>query len=183
MSINENSMTSGKLTVDNFLSVIEQFDKAHKEPVQKVFIVNPDYYDEAKKLFDGTSVKVVKSQSIDPKVVAYLMDKESADECLRFELGRYRKKVLQYGDYLHCKPDGEAEACSLLLEQMKTVYQAVVDENKHRGVRLSNSSFPIIKRGAPTSGESSIVGWKFSVEFYNEVEPCLQKTRIINTSA
>lgn len=171
-------MTSGKLTVDIFLSAMEQFDKAHIEPVQKVFIVSPAYYDEAKKLFDGTSVKVVKNQSLDPKVVAYLMDKESADECLRFELGRYRKKALQYGDYLHCKPDGEAEACALLLEQMKTVYQAVVDENKHRGVRLVNSSFPIIKRGAPLSGESSIVGWKFSVEFYNEVEPCLQKIRI-----
>lgn len=171
-------MASGKLTVDDLLSVMEQFDKAHIEPVQKVFIVNPDYYDEAKKLFDGTSVKVVKSQSIDPKVVAYLMDKESADKCLRFELGRYRKKVLQYGDYLHCKPDGEAEACSLLLEQMKTVYQAVVGENKHRGVRLVYSSFPIIKRGALSSEESSSVGWKFSVEFYNEMEPCMQKIRI-----
>lgn len=171
-------MTSGRLMVDDLLSAIEQFEKAHREPVQPVFIVHPSYYDEAKKLFDGTGVKVVKNQSIDPKVVAYLMDKESADECLRFELGRYRKKVLQYGDYLHCKPDDEAEACSLLLEQMKTVYQAVVDENKHRGVRLVYSSFPIIKRGLPFSEESSIAGWKFSVEFYNEVEPCLQKIRI-----
>lgn len=78
-------MTSGKLTVDDFLSAMEQFEKAHIEPVQPVFIAHPSYYDEAKKLFDGTGVKVVKNQSIDPKVVSYLMDKESADKCLKGE--------------------------------------------------------------------------------------------------
>ncbi|WP_407382808.1 hypothetical protein [Ruminococcus sp.] len=124
----------------------------------------------------------MKNQSIDPKVVAYLMDKESDDECLRFELGRYRKKVLQYGDYLYCKPDDEAKACSLLLEQMKTAYQAVVDENKHRAVRLVYSSFPIIKRRPPFPVVRSSVGWKFSVEFYNEGEPCLQKIKTSDTN-
>lgn len=74
------------LAGDVFLKAMEQFDKAHIEPVQKVFIVSPAYYNEAKKLFDGTGVKVVKNQSIDPKVVAYLMDKESADECLKGEI-------------------------------------------------------------------------------------------------
>lgn len=74
------------LAGDVFLKAMEQFDKAHIEPVQKVFIVSPTYYNEAKKLFDGTGVKVVKNQSIDPKVVAYLMDKESADECLKGEI-------------------------------------------------------------------------------------------------
>lgn len=76
----------GEHTVDDFLIAMEQFDKVHIEPVQKVLIVPPASYEEMKKIFDGAGVKVVKNQSIDSKVVGYLMDCESAEKCLKGEI-------------------------------------------------------------------------------------------------
>ena len=75
-------MTSGRLTIDDVKKTIEAFDRGCIEPVQKAFVVSPAYYEEAKELYNKCGVKVVKSQSIDPKVVGYLMDEDS-DKCLK----------------------------------------------------------------------------------------------------
>ena len=78
-------MTSGKLTIDDVKKTIEAFDRVCIEPVQKAFVVSPAYYEEAKELFNKCGVKVVKSQSIDPKVVGYLMDEDNAEKCIEKE--------------------------------------------------------------------------------------------------
>lgn len=43
------------------------------------------HYAEAKKLFSNSDIKVVKSQTIDPKVVGYLMEKGAAEKCMDYE--------------------------------------------------------------------------------------------------
>ena len=78
-------MTSGKLTVEDVIKAMEQFDRAHIEPVPKVIIANPSNYEELKKWFSDSEIRIVPSQFIDPNVSFYLMDEDTADRCLERE--------------------------------------------------------------------------------------------------
>lgn len=62
------------LLAKDFQRFMEQFDKPSIEPRPNVFVVGASYYEEAKKLFENSAIKVVKSQAVDPKVVGYLTE-------------------------------------------------------------------------------------------------------------
>lgn len=56
-----------ELNADDFQRFIEQFDKSHTEPRPRVFVAGASYYEEAKKLFNDSGIKVVRSQIVEPK--------------------------------------------------------------------------------------------------------------------
>lgn len=86
------SLLANCINSEDLNRLIEKFDKAHTTPVQKVFIAYPAYYEEAKRLLEKCGVKGIKVQSVDPKVIGYLMDEESADECVEMECLLKKKK-------------------------------------------------------------------------------------------